>query len=145
RLRDGLVTPLKKVKSGEDLDVKVTVRRAGWIGWLVGSTKQLEATITTPRTRLRATLLHPGDGGPIGLRFDGPTGVLKLTLPGFGTQRLTFQKPKPVVQTGLHATGSNRFGTATVASAARTWEVLSPPVAVSWFPAGERLQALVKP
>ncbi len=145
RLRAGRLTPLRKVRSGEQLEVRVTVRRAGWIGWLVGSTRHVASTITTPRTQLQSTLLHLGPGALVGLHFTTPAGVVKLTLPGFGTQRLVFQKPKAVVQTGLRASGKNRFGTATVASAARSWEVLSPAVSVSWFPAGKRLQALVKP
>ena len=43
------------------------------------------------------------------------------------------------------ATGPNRFGVLTVSAAARPWEKLPPPVKVSWFPSGKRLQAVVKP
>ena len=50
-----------------------------------------------------------------------------------------------MLRTGLLATGPNRFGVLTVAAAARTWERLSAPVRVSWFPEGDRLEALVKP
>jgi len=145
RVRAGRLTPLGRLPAGERLDLRVTVRRAGWIGWLVGATSHISMTTTTPKAELRSTLLHLAPGAPVALRFDAPVGVVVLTLPGFGTQRLAFQKPRAVVQTGLRATGNSRFGVATVASAARAWEALSPPVSVSWFPEGERLQALVKP
>ncbi len=145
RLQAGQVTPRGKLAPGLHLEVRVTVRRAGWIGWLVGATKHVSLSLTTPRAHLRSTLLHLAPGAAVALQFDAPVGVAVLTLPGFGTQRITFQKPRDVVQTGLHAAGSNRFGVAKVATAARSWEALSPPVSVSWFPAGTRLEALVKP
>ena len=46
------------------------------------------------------------------------------------------RKPRQVVQTGVHATGPNRFGVLVVSTAARPWEKLSTPERVSWFPAG---------
>ena len=89
----------------------------------------------------------PAEGAPVVLRFRG-TGAthLNLKLPGFGEQELVFEKPRARFDTGLHATGANRFGTLTVAAAARPWETLSPPARISWFPPpGARLEALVKP
>jgi L,D-transpeptidase catalytic domain/Putative peptidoglycan binding domain len=145
RLQQGALTPRGKLKPGERLEVHLTVKRAGWIGWLVGGTKHVATAVVTPQAKLRSALLHLEPGAPVALRFDGPVGLVRLTLPGFGTQRLAFEKPRDVVQTGLRATGANRYGVATVASAARSWEAFSPPVSVSWFPAGERLQALVEP
>ena len=145
RVRAGKVTPLGKLKPGQRLEVRMTVRRAGWAGWLVGATRHVSLAVTTPQAHLRSTLLHLAPGAPVALRFDAPVGVAVLTLPGFGAQRLTYETPRDVVQTGLHATGANRFGVAKVSTAARSWEALSPPVSVSWFPTGTRLQALVKP
>jgi hypothetical protein len=57
---------------------------------------------------------------------------------------MRFSKPRGTLRTGL-SRPSNRFGVLTVAAAARTWERLSAPVRVSWFPEGDRLEALVKP
>ena len=122
-----------------------TVRRASWVSWLLGGEKTVETTVTTPRTDVRTTLLHLAPGAPVELHFSEPASLLQLKLPGFEQQSMRFAKPRAVLRTGLLATGPNRFGVLTVAAAARTWERLSAPARVSWFPEGDRLEALVKP
>jgi peptidoglycan hydrolase-like protein with peptidoglycan-binding domain len=146
RIKDGLVWPTGKLPAGERLTLRATVRRASWVSWLVGATKQVDAAITTPETRVPGTLLHLPPGAPVNLRFgsDGAS-LVRLKLPGYKLSNLSFTKPRKVLATGLQAVGPNRFGVLTVAVAARTWETLSPPVRVSWFPTGTRLEALVRP
>jgi hypothetical protein len=146
-LRSKQIWPKGKLPAGDRIRVRVTVHRASWVSWLVGGTKQVETTLVTPRADVRATLLHLKDGSPVVLRFRGAgASHLNLKLPGFGEQELVFTKPRVRFDTGLKATGANRFGTLTVAAAARPWEQLSTPAAVSWFPPpGARLEALVKP
>ena len=92
---------------------------------------------------MRATLLHLAPGAPVDLHFAGPASLLRLKLPGYNAQQLSFAKPRARFATGLRATGPNRFGVLTVAAAARPWERLAPPAHVSWFPVGARLQAVV--
>jgi peptidoglycan hydrolase-like protein with peptidoglycan-binding domain len=105
----------------------------------------VEKTIVTPSTRVRTTLLHLASGAPVNLHFVGPASLVTLKLPGYKVQQMSFTKPRAELQTGLQATGPNRFGALTVAAAARTWERMSPAQRVSWFPVGTRLQAVVSP
>jgi peptidoglycan hydrolase-like protein with peptidoglycan-binding domain len=145
RIRAGKIVPLGQLASGEKLDVTVTVRRSSLVGWLVGGNERVKATIVTPMTGVRSTLLHLATGAPVDVHLRAPASVVVLKLPGYKQQRLEFAKPRQVVQTGIHATGPNRFGVLVVSTAARPWEKLSAPEHVSWFPAGTRLEALVKP
>jgi hypothetical protein len=145
RLRSNRIWPVSKLPSGERLEIRATVHRASWVSWLVGSTKQVALTVVTPKTDVRATLLHLAPGAPVVLRFHQPASHVLLTLPGFDQQELVFAKPHAALATGVRALGPNRYGVLTVATAARSWEELSPPVKVSWFPKGDRLQALVRP
>ena len=144
-LRGEEIWPTGKLAAGEQLRVTATVRRASWVSWLVGGDKTVETTVTTPTTEVRTTLLHLASGAPVELRFREPASLVRLQLPGFQQESMHFSKPRAVLRTGLLATGPNRFGVLTVAAAARAWERLSAPVRVSWFPEGDRLEALVKP
>src|SRR5262249_31864084 len=145
KIRGKEIWPTGKLAPGERLHVTVTVHRASWVSWLVGGTKTVETTLTTPSTDVRTTLLHLASGAPVELSFREPASLVVLKLPGFKQESMRFTKPRAVLRTGLLAVGPNRFGTLTVASAARTWETLSAPVHISWFPTGQRLPALVKP
>jgi hypothetical protein len=144
-IRGKEIWPTGKLAPGERLRVTATVHRASWASWLVGGTKTVESTFTTPSTDVRTTLLHLAPGAPVELRFHEPASLVVLKLPGFKQESMRFTKPRSVLRTGMLAVGPNRFGALTVAAAARTWETLSAPVRVSWFPTGDRLQALVKP
>ena len=145
RIRAGKIVPTGMLASGERLHVTVTVRRSSLVGWLVGGNERVKATIVTPTTGVRSTLLHLAPGAPVDVHLRAPASVVVLKLPGYKQQRLEFAKPRQIVQTGVHATGPNRFGVLVVSTAARPWEKLSAPERVSWFPAGSRLEALVKP
>ena len=146
QLRSNGIWPKGKLPAGERVTVHATVKRAGYLGWLLGGEKNLTATFVTPRTAVRATLLHLQDGTPVVLHFHGGATHLALKLPGYADQELVFDNPRTRFDTGVRATGPNKFGTLVVAAAARPWEQLSAPTRVSWFPpAGARLEALVKP
>ena len=145
QLRDGKVWPVGKLPAGERVVVNATVKRSSLVGWLVGSTEHVQATFVTPTTRVRTTLLHLASGAPVQLHFVTPASYIQLKLPGYKNQRVNLGKPRTRFSTGLQATGPNRFGVLTVSSAARTWERLSAPQRVSWFPTGARLEAVVSP
>jgi hypothetical protein len=144
-IRNGRIWPDGKLASGERLQIHATLRRTKWVGWLVGHSERIDAVVTTPESSVAARLLHLHDGEPVAIAFDHPASTVVLKLPGFAPDHLSFARPRGRVQTGLDATGKNRFGIAEVSVAARPWEALSAPVRVSWFPAGLRLQAVVKP
>ena len=144
-LRAGKIWPTGKLAAGERLQVRATVRRSSWVGWLVGGTEHVTTTLTTPEANVRGTFFHLAPNAPVVHHFTGGASLLALTLPGYHEQHLTFAKPRRTFATGVLATGPNRFGVLTVSAAARPWETLPPPVKVSWFPSGKHLQAVVKP
>ena len=145
RIRSGSLWPVGKLPAGERLEVRATIRRSSLVSWLLGATEHVEATVVTPSSGVAATLLHLAPGAPVNLHFAGPASLVSLKLPGYKPERLSFTKPRHVLQTGLRASGSDRFGVLAVATAARSWELLAAPTHVSWFPAGTRLQAVVSP
>ena len=62
-----------------------------------------------------------------------------------GSRTLRFPKPRANVPIGVVASGARRVGIVTVRATPRSWERLSAPARVSWFPARSRVQALVEP
>jgi hypothetical protein len=145
RVRDGRVWPVGKLAAGERVVVHATVKRSALVGWLIGSTEHVQATFVTPTTHVRTTLLHLAPGAPVQIHFAQPASNILLKLPGYKVEPVRFGKLRKVFATGLQATGPNRYGVLTVATAARSWERLSAPQRVSWFPAGARLEAVVTP
>ena len=146
RVRAGALYPVGKVPAGDRLTVNMTVRRAGWVGWLVGKTVKVSSTVAVPRAaHATVTILRPRAGGEVTVRFDHPVSVVSFKRPGADRQQLVFPHPRWTVPIGVHAAGKNRFGTVVVAAATRSWEQLPRPARLSWFPAGARLEALVSP
>jgi hypothetical protein len=74
--------------------------------------------------------------------FDQPVHVVWLG-PGQPIRRLAH--PSSVVWVGKFASRSEAVGSVTVAAAARSWERMSSPVRVTWFPARPYPQLLVSP
>ena len=114
--------------------MKVTVRRAGWISWLVGRSEQVSTVETTPEAHVTGPVLHPGASGFVRVTFDQPVQVVSLAGPGVANGRLRFAVPQRVVATGVRAAGANRAGSLRVAASPRAWESLTAPVRLVWFP-----------
>jgi L,D-transpeptidase catalytic domain len=140
-LRQGGLWPLTPLAAGERLTVEVTVQRPGWVGWLVGQSERRSFTIETPSAHLLARWLQVKPGAPVTVAFDRPVSVVSLG----GSPARQLPAPQTVVSVGVVASGSESAGTTTVAAAARSWERLSAPVKVSWFPAQPYPQLLVEP
>jgi hypothetical protein len=136
-VRDDRIWPLDKVAPGEQLLVRVVVQHAGWVG---GGLHVTKATITAPGARLATNLLHPHAGAPVFLRFRDPVTRVQVQ-----EHQLSFVAPHSAVAFGARATGDDASGTVVVRAAARSWESLSAPVEVSWFPAGTTPQVIVSP
>jgi peptidoglycan hydrolase-like protein with peptidoglycan-binding domain len=141
RLSAGTISPRRLVPAGARLSIAVTVRRPGWIGWLVGRREVRSIAVTAPRARLVERSLAPTQGAPISVRFDMPVSVVAV---GGGAPR-HLARPRKVVPLGIAARGSDRAGAVTVAAAARPWERLSAPVRVAWFVPAPRAQLLAEP
>ena len=144
-VRSGRVWPERALAPGAKLTIKATVRRASWIGWLVGRSERVQLVETAPEVRLAAQVVTVGPDGLVRLRFDAP--VAHLAVAGAGTPRhqIDFAQPRTVVSTGIHASGTHRAGSLLVAAAPRAWESLPAPERVAFFPASPRVQALVTP
>jgi peptidoglycan hydrolase-like protein with peptidoglycan-binding domain len=141
-VRHGRIWPLEKVHPGARLLVVVVATRASWAG---GATKVTKTWVTAPRVRLAANLLHPSSGAPVQLRFTDPVVRVHVNNPSAGVLRRSFYNPRLKVGLGVDASGGDVSGTVLVRAAARTWESLSLPAQVSWFPAGTTPAAIVKP
>src|SRR5262249_13873907 len=127
KVKDGKVWPLAKLPAGEKITVRLTVKRPGWAGWLVGGTEVRTAVITTPVVHLRGQWLQVKPGTPVAVTFDAPVHVARI---GAGrVERYPRAHAKVVVSSASH-----RAGRVKIAAAARSWEALPAPTTVTWFP-----------
>ena len=140
-LRHGALWPLAKLAAGERLTVELTVRRPGWAGWLVGHRARRSFAIVTPTVHLRGRWLQVRSGAPVMVAFDAPVDHVSFG----GSPERSLATPQATVGVGLSASGSHGAGSVEVAAAARSWERLSAPVQVSWFPARPYPQLLASP
>jgi len=141
RLRGGELWPRQAVSPGERLTVSLSVRRPGWIGWLVGRTDRRTFTVDTPTVALRGRWLQVRAGAPVRIAFSAPVSLVSLDR---GAPR-RLARPSRVVPTAFTARGRHAAGAVQVAAAARPWERLPRPVRVSWFPAKPYPQLLATP
>jgi len=141
QLRRGQLWPLRQLAAGEWLTVELTVQRPGWAGWLVGRTERRSFRIETPSAHLLGSWLQVKADTPVTVTFAAP--VARVSLGGAPARPLP--TPQAVVPLGVVASGSHSAGAVEVAAAARSWERLSAPVWVSWFPARPYAQLLAEP
>ena len=139
-LRDGRLWPQARVNEGERLEVRVTVRRPFWAGWLLGGEATSTFTVEAPRASLRATWLQVTPGQPVRVAFDAPVSVLAI-----GGHARGLAQPASSVATGVVASGANAAGAVEVSAAPRLWESLPPPALVRWFPASKEPVVLAEP
>jgi L,D-transpeptidase catalytic domain/Putative peptidoglycan binding domain len=138
--RDGTIVPQVRISPGERLTVRATIRRPGWIGWLVGHDVERTRTVVAPAAHLRSTLLSPKSGSVVTVRFAEP--VSRVAIGRVGKR---IWGGATAVQLGVVASGRASAGTTTVAAAPRPWEKLPPPVRVSWFAAGTPTRVVSEP
>ncbi|HUH80930.1 MAG TPA: L,D-transpeptidase family protein [Solirubrobacteraceae bacterium] len=128
-VRDGRLTPLRKLHPGTRLTVLVTVQRPGWIGWALGERHTVRLTLTTPVAAVSQRWMTVPGGSDVRIAFQepvrevlyrGPRGLRRRTLhPGTRSVSLGAQPPTGTVQ---------------VAAAPRSWESVGRSTPVSWFP-----------
>jgi len=139
----GWLWPRGTVRAGEPVHVTVVVRRPGWIGWLIGDTQREQLTVVAPEAKPVDQWLEVTPGNPIRVSFDQPVRVLALRR-GKTQATRTLAQPRRVV-TLPPGFGGGLTGTVHLSTATRTWERLSAPVKVDWFPSGYDVSAVVKP
>jgi peptidoglycan hydrolase-like protein with peptidoglycan-binding domain len=129
-VRDGRLTPLQQITPGELISVNVTIRRPGWLGWALGSERLERLTLRAPVAHVSNPWLTVAPGSPVRVRFDQPVSTVAY---GSGGYLAVHQTPASAVRT-VSLGVRDGPGTLEIAAAARPWEKLSAPVAVTWFP-----------
>jgi L,D-transpeptidase catalytic domain len=144
RIAHGTIVPTTTIAAGTQVTVEVTVKRPGWVGWLVGSTATRTFTVRTPEAQLRGRWLEVRKGGPVSVSFTMPVRLVVLRGPGTNAT-LRFPEGRKTLRLGTAGVGLPEAGGVSVRAVARTWERLPPPSQVHWFPARKHVQALVAP
>jgi L,D-transpeptidase catalytic domain len=141
----GDVVPVGKLQPGVQLQVSATVRRAGWLGWLVGGKEHVHAAVRTPTTMVANRLIHLAAGHPVRVEFSSPVTTVALTTEPEPARLISFVTGRRSVAIGVLAARASAAGSVLVAGVARSWETLPAPVRVNWFQAGATADALVRP
>ncbi len=135
----GKLIPKASITPGERIAVDLVVRRPGWLGWLVGSEDRQQLAFRAPEASVKSRWLTVGSSPPR-ISFNQPVRNVAYGIPGH-LHHLAFSQPKSSVSLGPSAAA----GTVLVSSAARSWERLSAPQPVTWFPAGSSPSVAASP
>ena len=136
-VRGGRLTPRTLLTPGETVSVEAVVRRPGWQGWALGSTRNVQRTIRAPVATVSERWLTVPSGSPVNVSFDRPVSAV-----AYGRlRRRALPRPGRSLTLGRRALA----GTIAVAAAARPWERLGRPATVSWFPRANAPVALSSP
>ena len=144
-IRSGIVRPADELAAGSRVTLELTVRRAGWLGWLVGSTEHVQSDLETPAAHPSARFLYPSAGDVVNVAFSAPVAAVSVRLGSGSRQVLRFARLRRVVPLGILASGETSAGTALISGTPRLWERLPAPVRVSWFPAAPAPELFVRP
>ena len=144
RISAGRVWPLRPLRAGDSLTVDLTVRRPGWVGWLVGRTERRSVTVRVPEPRIRAVSSEVRRGEQVAVTFSAPVTRVRLEVAD-RERTLRFTEARSRVVVGVVAHGLPQAGTVTVSAASRRWERMSAPATASWFPVRREPQVLVSP
>ncbi|HXZ58289.1 MAG TPA: L,D-transpeptidase [Gaiellaceae bacterium] len=123
-VQGGRLTPRTLLTPGEAVSVVVVVRRPGWLGWALGKEHRERLSLRAPVASLGERWLTVRPGEAVRVTFDQPVSAV-----AYGNRRR--RRLNGPVLTLRHRAAA---GTVAVAAAARSWERLGTPVAVSWFP-----------
>jgi hypothetical protein len=131
-VRDGRLTPLRKLRPGEEVSLTVRVRRPGWIGWALGDQRTERLTLQAPVAHVTQRWLTVRPGSDVLVGFDQP--VSAVAREGSGLSGSASQQAIVPAQRKISLGRRPLTGATQLAVAARPWETLGAPVQVSWFP-----------
>jgi hypothetical protein len=138
----GRVTPLRRLKPGEQVSVEVEVRRPGWIGWALGHERTERLTLTTPVARVRQRWLTVHPGSAVRVSFDQPVSAVARGASDSKLSRAhALATPQSTISLGHQAV----TGATELAVAARSWESVGSPTQVSWFPPSRKAVMVALP
>ena len=130
---NGRLRPLEQLTPGETITVDAVIRRPSWLGWALGSVRDERLTVRAPTAHVSQPWLTASASG-VKVSFDRPVSALSYALPGQPPTTLHITTPARTVT----LPGLGGSGTVEVHAAARSWERLSGPQLVSWFPASRQ-------
>jgi hypothetical protein len=128
-IHDGRLTPLQRLKPGEQVSVDVVVRRPGWLSWALGKHRSEHLTLRAPVAQLSERWMTVPAGTAVQVSFEQPVSAIAYGSPGHLVKH-TLSIPERSVSLGMQAA----TGAIAVAAAPRSWEKTGPPGLVSWFP-----------
>jgi hypothetical protein len=137
-VKDGRLTPRTPVRPGERISVVAVVRRPGWLAWALGSERTERQTLSAPEAVIPDRWLTVRRGSTVQVSFDQRVSAVAYGSP---LRRRALGRPVRSLSLGHRPAA----GTTLVAAAARPWERLGKPVAVSWFPPARLPVAVSKP
>jgi peptidoglycan hydrolase-like protein with peptidoglycan-binding domain len=128
-VRRGRLTPRTRLAPGEQVSVEVVVRRPRWLGWALGGERRERLTLRTPVAHVRERWLTVPTGSAVRVTFDRPVSTVAYGTIGHQPRRSLPGAPRSILLGRRAAAGSLE-----ISAAARSWERLGAPVAISWFP-----------
>jgi hypothetical protein len=126
----GRLTPLTRLKPGEQVSVDVQVRRPGWLGWALGHEHTAHLTLSTPVAQVSERWMTVRPGSDVRVSFDKPVSAVDYQGAAGGGRPHSLGAGRTSISLGRQAS----TGTIEVATAARSWESVGSPTQVSWFP-----------
>ena len=139
-VHDGRLTPLTKLSPGEVVSVDVVIRRPSWLRWALGSRRDEQLTVRAPLARVERPWLTLATGASLRVVFDQPVSEVAAGAPGHLVAR-PLDGRRRTLSLGTQAPS----GTIELAAAARPWELLGPPQAITWFPRSSAALVLASP
>jgi hypothetical protein len=140
-VHDGRLTPLAALTPGELVSVDVAIRRPGWLSWALGSVRVERLTLRAPVARVTDAWLTVAAGSPVRVTFDQPVSAVAYGSVG----QLPVRQSLAGATRTLALHRREAAGTVEIAAAVRSWEKLSAPVTVTWFPPSSSPVMLVSP
>jgi hypothetical protein len=132
-VQDGRLTPLQRLKPGEQVSVTVQVRRPGWLSWALGSERTEHLTLRAPVAHVTERWLTVRPGAAVRVGFDQPVSAVAR-----GTVKLPKAHPLAHAQSTISLGRQPVTGAVQIAVAPRAWETVGAPTQVSWFPPSHR-------
>ena len=129
-IHEGRLIPRQQLEPGERVSVNLVVKRPGWIGWLAGNEQSEHLDLRAPVAHVQTRWLTVSPSSQPRVTFDQPVSAIAYGPAGHLHHRV-FDHPRRSVSLGPRESA----GTVLVAGAPRSWEKLSPPQSVTWFPA----------
>ncbi|HST31940.1 MAG TPA: L,D-transpeptidase [Solirubrobacteraceae bacterium] len=128
-VQDGRLTPLQRLKPGEQVSVTVQIRRPGWLSWALGSEHTEHLTLRAPVAHVKQRWLTVRRGAAVRVGFDQPVSAVSQ-----GTTKLSRAHPLAHAQSTISLGRRALTGALQIAVAPRLWETVGAPTQVSWFP-----------